>query len=40
MNKETKKLLKLVGSRKTKKVVSKSRDYNQYKTNESPSEYN
>lgn len=40
MNKQTEKLKKLVGTRKNKKVVFKSRDYNQYKTNEATSEYN
>lgn len=40
MNNQTKKLQKLVGTRKTKKVVFKSRDYNQYKTNEPTSENN
>lgn len=40
MNKQTQKLKKLVGARKTKKVVFKSKDYNQYKTNEGNSEFN
>jgi len=39
MNKETKKLQKLVGKRKTKKVVSQSKEYNQYKDENTTSDY-
>jgi len=39
MNDTTKKLQKLVG-KKTKKVVSKQKDYNPYKNNPSESDFN
>ncbi len=39
MNKETKKLQKLVGKRKIKKIVSQSREYNQYKNEDTTSDY-
>jgi len=39
MNKETKKLQKLVGKRKTKKVVFQTKEYNQYKGDEGSSDF-